>query len=86
MSMAGFASTAEADLPPSAAFATAHPSEAYEAVRFQYRKSVLHNSDMSELETMRLARMTYCLPLGGEWDADVSAKLEICAARMSSSP
>lgn len=66
MSTAKLVSTAEADLPSPAAFATAHASEAYEAARFQYRKSALHNGDMSELEMMRLARMTYRLPLGGE--------------------
>lgn len=42
MSMAELASTNETDLPPSTAFATAHASDAYEAVRYRNRKSALH--------------------------------------------
>lgn len=78
------ATVAEAAQPLSAAFATVHASDAYEVVRYRNRKFVPLNGDTSEHETTSLARMTYGPRVGGEWDADVSAKPEICAARVSS--
>lgn len=47
------------------------------------RKCALQNRNIGEHETRRLARMTYNLPVGRERHADVSAKLEICFAKLS---
>lgn len=50
------------------------------------RECALQNRKVGEHETRRLAQMTYNLPVGRERHADVSAKLEICLAKLSGRP